>query len=296
MTVVITGCSTGIGEACALRLDAAGWRVFAGVRREEDAGRLASRASGRLEPVIVDVTDAASIARASETVKARLAGARLTGLVNNAGIAIAAPLEHIPIDDFRRQLDVNVVGQLAVTQAFLPLLRAGPAGPAGRAGRIVLIGSIAGRLTVPFLGPYSASKFALEAMADALRVELQPWNLHVSLVEPGSIATPIWKKGAEQGNRMQSRLGPGVTEQYGVALDAIRRVAAATASRGIPADAVARVVEHALTSPSPKTRYLVGADARQRAWIAKLVPDRLRDALLTRVLGIPRRGAYHRDQ
>ena len=295
MNVVITGCSTGIGEACALRLDADGWRVFAGIRRDEDGARLAARASGRLTPVMLDVTDAASIARAAGTVTAELAGDGLAGLVNNAGIAIAAPLEHVPIDDFRRQLDVNVVGQLAVTQAFLPLLRLGATASA-RAGRVVLIGSIAGRLTVPFLGPYSASKFALEAMADALRVELQPWNMHVALVEPGSIATPIWNKGTEGANRLQSRLGPGVIEQYGAALDAIRKAAAAAANRGIPAEDVAKVVVHALTSPSPKTRYLVGAGARQRAWIAKLVPDRLRDALLTRVLAIPRRGAYHRGR
>ena len=288
-TVAITGCSTGIGEACALWLDRAGWRVFAGVRREEDGARLASRASARLTPVIIDVTDAESIARAADTVRAGLAGGGLAGLVNNAGIAIAAPLEHIPIEEFRRQLDVNVVGQLAVTQAFLPLLRA-------EAGRVVLIGSIAGRLTVPFLGPYSASKFALEAMADALRVELQPWSMHVSLVEPGSIATPIWNKGTAHAERMQAQIGPAVTGQYGPALEAIRQAAAASARRGIPAEAVAKVVEHALTSPSPKTRYLVGADARQRAWLAKLAPDRLRDALLTRILGVPRRGAYHRGK
>jgi NAD(P)-dependent dehydrogenase (short-subunit alcohol dehydrogenase family) len=207
------------------------------------------------------------------------------GLVNNAGIALAAPLEHIPIEDFRRQFEVNVIGQLGVTQAFLPLLR-----PAS--GRVIFIGSIAGRLTVPFLGPYSSSKFAIEAMTDALRVELQPWNIHVVLVEPGTIATPIWKKGADEGDRMQARFAGDVVGRYRSALEAIRKAAAGAARRGIPAEEVATLVEHALTNPSPRTRYLVGADAKQRAWIARLVPDRLRDRLLTRILGLPRRGEY----
>ncbi|PYR57414.1 MAG: short-chain dehydrogenase/reductase, partial [Acidobacteria bacterium] len=168
--VLITGSSTGIGEACARRLDAAGWRVFAGVRREEDGQRLRAGMSSRLTPVLLEVTDAASMARAARTIGVEGADAGLDGLVNNAGIAVAGPLEYLPIADFRRQLEVNVVGPLAVTQALLPAIRA-------RRGRIVLMGSIAGRMTVPFLGPYSASKFALEAMADALRVELQPWDI-----------------------------------------------------------------------------------------------------------------------
>ena len=295
MTVVITGCSTGIGEACALRLDAAGWRVFAGVRRDEDGARLKARASSRLAPVIVDVADAASIARAAGTVRAALDGASLDGLVNNAGISLGGPLELIPIDEFRRLMEINVVGQLAVTQAFLPLLRL-PAAASAKGerarGRIVLMGSISGRLTVPFLGAYSASKMALGAMADALRVELQPWNIHVSIVEPASIATPIWNKGTEHAARMLAAGSPERVEQYREAISAFGRAATDARDRGVPADEVAKVVEHALTSRAPRTRYLVGKHARLRAWVGQVVPDRVRDALLTRLLRLPRRGAY----
>lgn len=267
-----------------MHLDRAGWRVFAGVRREEDAARLCAAASSRLTPITIDVAEAGSIARAAEAVRASLGDDLLAGVVNNAGIALAAPLEFIPIDEFRRQLEVNVVGQLAVTQAFLPMLRAAR-------GRVVLMGSISGRMAMPFLGPYAASKFALEAMADALRVELQPWGMHVSIVEPGSVATPIWNKGAELATRVGERFPAEAMAYYGQALEALRGAAAAAAGRGIPPDAVARMVDHALTSAVPKTRYLVGRDARLRARLARFVPDRLRDILLTRALKLPARGA-----
>jgi NAD(P)-dependent dehydrogenase (short-subunit alcohol dehydrogenase family) len=281
---VITGASSGIGEACAVRLADAGWRVFAGVRREEDAARLRATIAQGLTPLRIDVTDPASIAAAADEVSRTVDGGALDGLVNNAGIAIAAPLEDIPIDEFRHQLEVNVIGQLAVTQAFLPSLRKG-------SGRIVLMGSIAGRWATPFLGPYSASKFALEAMADALRVELQPWDVHVAIVEPGSIVTPIWSKGAEHATRLAARFRPGVDERYGEAMTALRRVAGSAAARGIPPDAVARVVEHALNAATPRTRYLVGADAKLRARLLRFIPDRLRDTLVTRAMGLPVRGA-----
>jgi NAD(P)-dependent dehydrogenase (short-subunit alcohol dehydrogenase family) len=281
---LVTDASTGIGEACASRLDRAGWRVFAGVRRDEDAARLRASGSGRLVPVRIDVTDAASIASAAAAVRSSLEGEGLAGLVNNAGIALAGPLEFLPIEEFRRQLDINVVGQLAVTQAFLPLLRASR-------GRIVMMGSISGRMATPFVGPYAASKFALEAMTDALRVELQPWGLHVAIVEPGSIATPIWKKGTEHASRLGERFPAEATALYAQAFAALQGAVAHIAARGLPPDAVARAVEHALTSAAPKTRYLVGGDAKLRARIAAFVPDRLRDAMLTRALKLPRRDA-----
>ena len=281
---LITGASTGIGEACALRLDRSGWRVFAGVRREEDAARLASQLSERSQPVVVDVTDAASIARAVADLGSKLPDEGLAGLVNNAGIAVAGPLEFLPLEEFRRQFEVNVTGQLAVTQACLPFLRRGR-------GRIVFMGSIAGRVTLPMLGPYSASKHAVEALADALRVELQPWGMHVSIVEPGSIATPIWKKGDEAVARGSSRFPPAAEQLYRAATAAMRKAAADAARRGVPPDRVAIVVEHALTSATPRTRYLVGADAKLRARIGAFVPDRLRDRLFTRVLGLPARGS-----
>lgn len=289
---VITGASTGIGEACARRLDAAGWRVFAGVRREEDAARLRSGMSARMQPIMLDVTDSRSIAAAAVSVRATVGEEGLSGLVNNAGIAVAAPLEYLPIDEFRRQIEVNVTGQLAVTQAFLPLLR--KSRPA--AGRLVLIGSIGGRVTTPFLGPYCASKFALEAIADAFRVELQPWNIDVSIVEPGSIATPIWSKGDESANRIAARFPPEAQQLYGPAFAAMREAAAAAGRRGISPDVVAAVVERALTSGRPRTRYLVGADAKLRARIGAIFSDRMRDRLLTRFLGLPPRGDRQRSR
>jgi NAD(P)-dependent dehydrogenase (short-subunit alcohol dehydrogenase family) len=279
---LITGASTGIGEACALRLDAAGWRVFAGVRRDADAARLKTQLSERSQPVIVDVTDETSIARAVADIASVLRDDGLAGLVNNAGIAVSGPLEFLPLEEFRHQLDVNVTGQLAVTQACLSLLRRSR-------GRIVFMGSIAGRVALPMLGPYSASKHALEALADALRLELQPWGMHVSIVEPGSIATPIWNKGQDAATRASSRFPTAAEQLYSVAFQAIRKAAADAARRGIPPDKVAIVVEHALTSPAPRTRYLVGSDAKLRARIRALVPDRLRDRLVTRALGLPAR-------
>src|SRR5258708_33287478 len=182
-SVVATGASTGIGEACALRLDRRGFHVFAGVRREVDGGALKQKASGRLTPILLDVTDASSIKSAAAAVAASLDEEGLSGLVNNAGIAIAGPLEFLPIDELRRQFEVNVIGQIAVTQAFLPLLRKGH-------GRIVNMGSISGRLAFPLLGPYAASKFALRALTTALRMELRPWGIPVSIIEPSGIATP----------------------------------------------------------------------------------------------------------
>src|SRR5574341_29762 len=178
--IVITGASTGIGEACALYLDELGYRVFAGVRRPSDGETLKAKASARLTPVVMDVTDVASIDRAVETVKQAVGSVGLAGLVNNAGIGVGGPLEVVPLADLRKQFEVNVIGQVAVTQAFLPLLRQGR-------GRIVNMGSIAGRVVMPFMGPYSASKFALEALTDAMRLEFQPWGIQVSIVEPGAI-------------------------------------------------------------------------------------------------------------
>ena len=184
--VLVTGASSGIGEATALRLARAGWRVLAGVRASADAERLRAAAGERLEPVTIDVTEPATIAAAAEG----LGDEPLHGLVNNAGTALAMPLEFLPLDQFRRQLEVNLVGQVAVTQAVLPNLRSAR-------GRIVNVGSIAGRSSLPFLGAYAASKHGLEAVTDALRVELRPFGITVTIVEPGTIATPIWRKGGE---------------------------------------------------------------------------------------------------
>jgi NAD(P)-dependent dehydrogenase (short-subunit alcohol dehydrogenase family) len=268
-SVVVTGASSGIGEACALRLARTGWHVYAGVRNDADGERL--RAQG-VEPLTIDVTDAASIASAA----AQVGDAPLGGLVNNAGIAVSMPLEFLPLDELRRQLEVNVVGQVAVTQAFLPQLR-------HARGRVVNVGSIAGRSSLPFLGAYAASKHALEAVTDALRIELRPFGIEVAIVEPGSIATPIWRKGAETFQRLLPGLPDEATALYGDRMRAFRAAAEAAGRRGEPAENVAKVVEHALTAKRPHTRYLVGRDARRRARLEHL-PVRLRDRLYERLL------------
>jgi NAD(P)-dependent dehydrogenase (short-subunit alcohol dehydrogenase family) len=234
--------------------------VFATVRQAGDAP------PGTRE-FVLDVTDPVAVGHAAAGID------ELDALVDNAGIGIAGPLEVLPLEALSRQLEVNVVGQLRVTQALLPALRR-------RRGRIVIMGSISGRSALPFLGAYAMSKFALEAMADALRVELAPWGIHVVIVEPVTIATPIWTKP----QRVAAELSPQAVELYGERLDRFRRLAAQrTAGHAVPAVEVAKAVEHALTAKQPKTRYLVGPDARRRARVQKL-PDRMRDRVLTRFL------------
>ncbi len=281
-SVVITGASTGIGAACALHLDAMGFRVFAGVRRQEDGAALKARGGQRLLPVLLDVTDEVSIAQAAALVKEAVGDEGIAGLVNNAGIAVAGPLEVLPIAELRKQFEVNVIGAVAVTQAFLPLLRMGR-------GRIVNMGSIAGRATMPFLGPYSMSKFALEAMTTALRLELDTWGIEVSIVEPGAIATPIWEKSTKAADLLQATTEHESLPLYAEHLVCVRRAIEEAARRAISTDAVAQAVEHALTARRPKTHYLVGSDAKFRALLARLLPHRMQDALLRWLLKFPPR-------
>jgi NAD(P)-dependent dehydrogenase (short-subunit alcohol dehydrogenase family) len=266
-SVLVTGASSGIGLASAVRLARSGWRVHGGVRTAADADAL--REQG-IEPVELDVTDAVQIAAVATAV-----GPELHGLVDNAGIAIAAPLELVPLDELRHQLEVNVVGQVAVLQALLPALRRAR-------GRVVLMGSIGGRSALPFLGPYAASKHALEALADSLRVELRPFGIAVSIVEPGSIATPIWRKGAERAQELSAGFDAERAALYAPAVARFREVALSR-GLGVDPDVVAKAVEHALTASRPKARYLVGGDAHLRAWIERL-PTRLRDRVLARLL------------
>jgi NAD(P)-dependent dehydrogenase (short-subunit alcohol dehydrogenase family) len=270
--VLVTGTSSGIGEATALRLARAGWRVLAGVRTSADAERLRAAAGERLEPVTIDITDPATISAAAEG----LGDEPLHGLVNNAGTAFAMPLEFLPLDQLRRQLEVNLVGQVAVTQALLPNLRSAR-------GRVVNVGSIAGRSALPFLGAYAASKHALEAVTDALRVELRPDGIAVTVVEPGTIATEIWRRSGERFQQLVGELPAALGERYGERMAAFREAAAAAGRRAEPADDVAIVVERALTAKRPKARYLVGRDARRRALVERL-PTRLRDRVYERVL------------
>ena len=281
MTVVVTGASTGIGAACALDCAGRGMTVFAGVRDPRAGEALAAKGGPSLIPVTLDVTDEPSIARSVEAVQLVLGEKGLGGLVNNAGIVVGSPLEVIPLSHLRKQLEVNVIGQIAVTQAFLPLLRRGR-------GRIVNMGSIAGRGTIPLLGPYSASKYALEALTDALRMELQPWGIQVSIIEPGAIATPIWEKSAKEAEGLEASVSAEAKALYGEAVIRIREAIAQAAQRAIAPDAVVRAVHHALTASRPRTRYLVGSDAKLRAWMVKWLPDRIQDTLLVWALKYPR--------
>jgi NAD(P)-dependent dehydrogenase (short-subunit alcohol dehydrogenase family) len=271
--ILVTGASTGIGRATALRLDALGFTVFAGVRKAADGAALEAAASDRLTPLIIDVTKAATIAKAAAAISK--SGIPLVGLVNNAGIAAAAPMEFVPLDDLRAQLEVNVVGQIAVTQAVLPLLRAAT-------GRIVNITSIGGLIAGPMLGPYHASKYALEALTDTLRIELSPWGIHVAAVEPGQISTPIWSTASDRADRMIEAMPAEAMELYGAGIRGARTSAKNAQEHGASPDLVAAAIEHALTAKRPKTRYLVGSDAKLIARVVRHLPDRTRDRLMVR--------------
>lgn len=266
-TVLITGASKGIGRACALRMHVRGWHVFAGVRAAADAAELRAQTSERLVPVRLDVTDPGDIADTARIIREH---GSLDAVVNNAGISIAGPIEFLPLDELRRQFDVNTIGAIAVTQAIMPLLRKAK-------GRIVFISSIAGRSSTPYTGAYAGSKHALEAIADALRVELMPWHMHVSLIEPGVIRTPIWETSIAHAERMLDDAPPELDQYYGERLAGVRRLV--SQPRGLPPESVADAVEHALTARRPRTRHVVGNDARLRLLI-ELLPTRMRDAII----------------
>lgn len=269
--IVITGASKGIGRAAALRLAKRGFDILAGVRQPADGEKLKSEAPERIRPIILDITDREDIEAARKALGAAEEG--IAGLVNNAGTAFAAPLELISIDDFRRQLEVNLVGHLAVIQALLPALRKG-------GGRIVNISSVGGRIAGRMLGPYHASKFALEAIGDSLRQELAYHGVRVITVEPGAIDTGIWSTATERSEGFAASARPETLARYERLIEAARRFAAESAKRAIPPDRVAAVVERALTSRRPRTRYTVGFDAWIGVHLLSRLPDRLRDRLL----------------
>lgn len=271
--VLITGASTGIGEASARLLAAEGFTVFAGVRSDEDAARLEGDG---VVPLRLDVTDAAQISAAVGAVEQQLAGRPLAGIVNNAGIAVPGPFELLAVDDLRRQLEVNSIAPVAVTQAFLPLLR-----PAK--GRVVNMSSIGGLVAQPFVGAYSMSKFALEAMTDSLRRELLPWGIRVIAIEPGTIRTPMWEKGIHTGEQEIAALDDTARALYGRRMERVLRTTAKLAARGVPADDVAKAVHHALTARRPRLRYRVG-DAKLFAVVGGVVPDRVLDQVLGRLM------------
>ena len=275
-TFLITGSSTGIGEACALHLDRLGHQVYAGVRRDSDGDKLRSNASERLTPVIVDVTDQGSIDAAAKRVESEVG--RLDGLVNNAGVGRGGPIEFLSLDEWRDQFEVNVFGQLAVTKAMLPLIRAAT-------GRVVFIGSIGGRVANQSLGPYNSSKHAIEAIGDTLRQELYPWNINVSIVEPGAIKTEIWNKANDTVERLEREYPKEAFDLYAKHIEGVKKGIEFQTKNAVAAQKVADAVEHALLSSRPKTRYLVGRDARMMATLRALLPDRALDSLTRRITG-----------
>jgi NAD(P)-dependent dehydrogenase (short-subunit alcohol dehydrogenase family) len=278
-TALVTGASSGIGRATVRRLDGAGWKVFAGVRKEEDAAALRAESSERLEPLILDVLDPEAIAAAAERVTGERGG--LDGLVDNAGAAVAGPLEALPIEDFRRQVELNLTAQLAVTQAMLPAIRVAR-------GRIVLISSMGGRVALPMSGAYHAAKFGLEGLGDSLRQELAPWGIKVVLVEPGSIDTPIWSSGEKDAERIFADAPPRMRELYEAMVERYRQVVRDTAERGVPPDKVAARIEHALEARRPRARYPVGLDAQVMVRLKPLLPTPVFDRLIARAMAFPK--------
>ncbi len=275
-SVLVTGASKGIGRGTTRLLAREGFRVFAGYRSQEDGTALATE-DGEVHPLRLDVTDPEGLAAAVEVVSAH-APEGLAGLVNNAGMVVVGPLEFLSPDDLRRQLEVNVIGVQAVTRAFLPAVR-------HATGRVVHVGSINGRVATPFTGAYCASKFALEAMSDALRIELRRWSIDVVLIEPGAIETPIWETSAGRAREILERMPKAAWDLYGGIFRKLEERASKPPRHAIPPERVAEVIHRALTVKRPKTRYLVGRDAKLAALLAHWAPTRLQD----RVLGGRRR-------
>jgi NAD(P)-dependent dehydrogenase (short-subunit alcohol dehydrogenase family) len=299
-TALITGASTGIGKATALHLTRAGWDVLAGVRTPAAGealltgsgigGSVGGGGGGHLTPVQLDITDSAQIAAAAELVEQRTGSQGLDALVNNAGIAVGGPLEMLPMAELRGLMDVNFFGHIAVTQALIPALRrAGtpastPRGGGRAGGRIVLLSSIGGLITTPYMSPYHASKYALEAVGNALRVELSRSHIQVTLIEPGSVATPIWEKGNELIDGVE--VPEELRQYYGHVPKAMAKTLEDTARRGVPPERVAKTIERALTAKRMRARYLVGLDAHAMVWASRLLPDLVFDRVLRRAVGV----------
>jgi NAD(P)-dependent dehydrogenase (short-subunit alcohol dehydrogenase family) len=278
--VFVTGTSTGIGEATALHLAEKGFHVFAGVRRKADGDALETRAPGGITALRLDVTDEATIAGAAATVTEEVGERGLAGVVNNAGIGVPAPIEFQPMADFRHQLEVNLFGPVAVIQAFLPLIRRG-------GGRIVNVGSIGGILVLPLNGAYSASKFGMRAISDALRLELRQWDIHVSLIEVAPVHSAIFGKTYAALDGLEEKLGATAYGLYEAQVAAIREAVQKAEASADPPLVIANAVAHALTSDKPKTKYLAGHGGRQTQAAAAL-PDGARDRALARELGLPK--------
>jgi len=275
----ISGCSTGIGRACALHFSSSGYHVFAGVRKESDAKSLREAdSSGNLEPVILDVTNELQLGELKAELNQRIGDTGLAGLINNAGVDGSGPLEFVDPNLVRSVFDVNLMGPLLLTQAFMPLIRTGK-------GRIITVGSLAGKVSTTFNGPYCISKFGVEAFSDTLRQELAPQGIHVSLIEPGFIETPMVHGLESQVNEMQEILGEKGWEYYGEKLQSFASKFSKMATGALPPQAVADVIEHALEANRPRTRYVVTIEAKFYIFLKWLLPDRAVDFVAARIVG-----------
>lgn len=278
-SVVVTGASTGIGEACVKVLTSAGFHVFGAVRKQADADRLGKTFGASFTPLLFDVTDKAAVAAAAQKVEAALSGQTLFGLVNNAGIGVAGPLLYLKPDDIERQFAVNVTGQVIVTQAFAPLLGADRSRK-GAPGRIVMISSVGGRNALPFAGPYAASKFAVEGLSESLRRELMLFGIDVVIVAPGAVVTPIWDK-------TEAAVAGFENTPYAGALEKMKKVMLDSAAKGLPTERIGEAVKTALTTAKPKVRYTVAPNPFQN-WLLRSLPRRIADNMIAGRIGLKR--------
>jgi NAD(P)-dependent dehydrogenase (short-subunit alcohol dehydrogenase family) len=274
-SVLVTGAGRGIGKAITEHLAARGWDVIAGVRSERDAEAIAALAPQRISSVILDVTDAGHIAALNESLPERL-----DAVVNNAGIVVSGPMEAVTPEDWRKQLEINVIGQLAVTRAVLPRLRASR-------GRVVFISSVNGRMSMSLVGAYCASKFALEAAADALRMELRPWRIGVAIVEPAQTDTDMWRAADDMAEEAEAALTPEHRALYAKHLSGFKKTIPVSQKLAVPAEKVSAVVEEALTARRPRARYVVGIGPKLQVALITKLPTSVRDLVLRRVSGQP---------
>lgn len=277
-SVVVTGVSTGIGWGILKVLIQGGYRVFGSVRKTQDAERLTRELGAAFVPLIFDITDEASVQTAAQQVREQLNGETLFGLVNNAGIAVPAPLMHQPIKEFRHQMEVNLIGQLIVTQAFLPLLGTDHS-LKGNPGRVINMSSVSGTGGYPFLGGYAASKFALEGFSESLRRELMLYGIDVIIIGPGSVATPIWDKAEQLDISIYN------DTEYAEAIQRIYKYMIEDGRKGYPPEKVGEIVLQALTTPKPHVRYAVVPGNFIRRFIQRLLPKRVIDRIIARNLG-----------